>query len=241
MRFELIKENIAKISGFDANQFDICDDTYIKIDNLKFPLTPWRFNRRLLSVKTLAVQDNVLRKVCSYKSSIVGNSSGNLKKVLYSELDTCEWILDDKIVSIYALASGDKALSIILKTKKDILCSIEIALTLSNDTAPVIKHELVGLEGMISDRSINEQIPVEAVYLFEENKKEPVTYTDMDACMFGLDPNEIMVVDNAVALIKNSINIDLAQKNMAWIEYLSDCVFESVNTGEVIKVEGSLV
>lgn len=237
MRTDIIKEAITRVSGCDSGKWHLSDDMEFTVAGNVFPLLPWRFDRRLLTIRKLAIEDNVLRKICSYKSRIVGKCSDNLRKILYQELDVCEWLLNDKIVSVYAQKNGEKILSLILKTKKDILCSIEIALTLSENTPPVTKHEISGKEGLISDRSINEQIPVEAIYVFEQTTKKPEVYTDMDVTMLGLNPEEIMIADNIIAWFKNAPDLNILQKTTDRINYLADCVFQSVKISDTVKTE----
>ncbi len=241
MRTDIIREAVTKVGGYDPEKWQFNDDISISADGKTLHLTPWRFDRRFLAMRTLSVKDNVLRKICSYKSLKVVKCSDEMKDIVYQELDVCEWLLDDNIVSVYAQASGDKIVSLILKTQKDILCNIEIALTLSEDTAPVTKHEIVGKEGMISDRSINEQIPVESVYLFEQNQKNPKAYTDMDVTMLGLSPDEIRIADNIIEWLGNPPDVDMLSNALGRMKYLTDCVFRSANAGEAIDVrEGQL-
>ena len=221
-------------------RFNILGETLISFDNKEITLRPWRFDRRLLTLRYLAINENRLRTICSYKSSFIGKCSDDIEKVLYTELDTCMWMLDDSIVSVYAVGTEGRTMSLILRTEKDVLCNIEIALTLSEDTNTITKHEFVGKEGVISDRSINEQIPFEAVYLFESDKKDPLSYTDMDSLMFGLSPYEISVTDNIIEILKNPAEYTSDVESDKKVKTLMNCVFESLKTGEVINVGGGL-
>ncbi|MBQ9940700.1 MAG: hypothetical protein IJO74_04080 [Clostridia bacterium] len=236
MRIDMIREGVSKISDYSSEKWQFQDDMTINVDGTTLPLLPWRFDRRLCSVRKLVIDDNVLRKACSYKSRFVGNCSDEIRTILYQELDICEWLLDDKIISVYTQAAGDKILSMILKTEKGILCNIEIALTLSENTPPVTKHEITGKEGLVCDRSINEQIPVEAIYVFgQEGKKE--AYTDMDGAMLGLTPDEVRIADNIIEWLEKSPDGDTLQKTTNRINYLVDCVFQSVKTGDIVRME----
>ena len=237
MRLETIKKAISEISGLSLSDFSISEDLFLTFENKTFPLAPWRFDRRLMAMRTLAVEDCVLRQVCSYKSVRISNCSENIENAIRTELDVLEWMLDDKITSVYAVANSDRTMSIILQTQKNVLCNIEIALTLSDDTRPITRHEMVGIEGMISDRSINEQVPFEAVYLFNKDKKNPETYTDMEAYLFGLDPFEVAVAENVLDIVTNPGSAKTKCLNLDRIKYLSACVYESAAKGQKIKTE----
>ena len=238
MNYELIKNHIScRVDNDDS--FRNIDDGKLYVDGVLFELMPWRYDRRLRAIRGLSVENNVLRKICSYKSQRIGSKSENMKNVLVSELDVCQWLTDDKIISVYAIGIGNETLSAILKTSKGILCNIEISLTLSDETSPVVKHEIVGKEGMISDRSINEQVPVEAVYVFENDKKHPITFTDMDPDMLGLNPEEIMVADNITDILKSRYNAEEIEKTKKEAEDLADFVMSARDTGKVLKWEVS--
>lgn len=237
MRLDLIKEAVFKISGKSPEIFKINEDLYINIDKTSKKLTPWRHDRRLIAMRSLAIGDNVLRQNCSYKSTRVSHKSENIEHTLFTELDVCQWMLCDKIVSVYAQAVEDKILSLILKTERGILCSIEIALTLSSDTSPITKHEIVGKEGMISDRSINEQVPFEAVYLFEGGKKTPTTFTDMEASLYGLVPCEIALAENILAVILGYEDESAPECDEKQIKRLMTAVCKSAELGEAVKAE----
>ena len=130
MNIEKIKEVVAKTSGIDAAEINISDDLYLTARGKKLRLTPWRYDRRLLTVRGLAIDDNRLREICSYKAVTVDKAAKDIMHSLFIELDTLEWMLDDSIVSVYAIGDFKKTISIMLRTKKDILCNIEIATTL---------------------------------------------------------------------------------------------------------------
>ena len=241
MRIDKITDAVLKMKNANFPNWEFCSDESININGEEFTLSPWRFNRRFLAMRSLAVHDNVLSKICSYKSQNVLECNKDLRKVLYAELDLCEWLIDDKIISFYVSGCENKILSLILRTKKGVLCNIEIALTLSPDSAPVIGHEIVGKEGMISDRSINEQIPVNSVYLFEQDKKMPESFTDMDADMLGMDPYEIMVSDNIIDLLKSMPDYDVFLKESDRLFKLTELVFQSVDVGDIISVSEEML
>ncbi len=236
MNDQLILETAKCLLANDPAIWEWNGDT-VTIDGTVYPLTPWRYHRRLHTIRPLVLKTNVLKKVCNYKSQRLEQDGTDFFRCLHEELDTLEWMLDEKIVSVYAAINENKTLNAILKTESGILCNLTLATTLPQGTAPVVRHEFVGLEGMICDRSINEQIPVEAVYLFGENRTE--TYTDYDSKMLGLIPKEVMMVDNITQLVYHRPNVTVLNESVKRIQYVTDCVLRSAETGEVVTVEGN--
>lgn len=208
----------------------------IKIDNTVYPLLPWRYNRQLTEIRNLAIKNKTLRDICSYKSQRFETCDANIYTLLFEELDVCEWLLDDKIISVFADINSEKYITIVLKTQRGILCNIIISTTLPSGTKPVTKHEIVGKEGMLSERPINIQIPEDAIYLFSQEKCE--AYTDMDLYMLGLNPKEVMAVDNIIDLVRNKPSITTLENNIKRNKYLVSCVKKSAKKGNIVVVGG---
>ena len=236
MNYELIKTHVMSMAGDISVSFSI-NGNYADIDSDSYRLMPWRYDRNMNSLHYLSVEAKSLDKLCSYKATVVESKDADINEILYREFDLCQWLTDDKIVSIYALSNTDKALSLILKTSKDILCSINLATTLSDETTPIIKHEITGKEGMISDRCINEHIPSKDIYVFENTKKDPTTYIDIDLYVTGLSPEETYITENIVKLIDDK---ELRGATVKLDKNLTECVAgvtRSLETGDVVIME----
>lgn len=230
MNFELIKERVNNPDlSFTPNGFAI-------IEGQSFKLTPWRYDIFLKAVHTLSVEWNSLDKICSYKANIVESEKADLRELLYAELDTCEWLLDDRIKTVYALSSK-QTVSAVLTTEKGILCSLDIATTLSNESTPVIRHEIVGKEGVISDRSITERIPSMPTYVFTNDKKHPESYDDMNLYIDGLTPRETYAFENVKDLLAyKDLRKEAFQRNLR-LSKLTDCINRSLKSGKAEKME----
>ncbi len=207
------------------------------IADKKIPLMPWRFNRRLETIHALIYNDKAVKNLCSYKSIRIDHSGANLKELLYGELDTCERLVGEKISYIFAMQNQDCALLAVAGMKSGVTGTIELAATLAMESVPVTRHEIIAVEGIITDRSINEQVPVEPVYLYTNNKKAPDGFTDMDISMYGLSPDEIEIVENIVYLLNNQDEYDLWIERHKRLTYITDCAFRSVKSGEKICME----
>lgn len=236
MNYQLIVESAKRLLGDNPTVWELRDNTLV-IDGTVYPLTPWHYHRRLHTIRPMILKTKVLKQVCNYKSQRIESGDSDLFRLLYEELDTAEWMLDERIVSVFASINENTTLSAIVKTESGILGNLTLATTLPQGTPPVTRHEFVGLEGMICDRSINEQIPVEAVYVFGENKTE--TFTDYDFNMLGLTPQEIMLADNIMQLVLSKPDAAAMKSAAKRNEYLVDCVLRSAETGEVVTVEGN--
>ena len=237
MDFNKIKNTVCRLAKVSELDITLLDDKFVRINENGYHLTPWRYDRKLITLRNLGVIQNRLKTICSYKSSNVLNNNVDIDYALFVELDVCEWILNDVITSVYALSNRNKTLSLILRTKKGVLCNIEISTTLALDSTPIKRHEIVGREGMISDRSINEQIPAKAVYLFNDNKGEPTTFTDVDSNMFGLTQEEVYVADNVLNILSNKPFKNQVEDRINYLNGILKCVKKSLETGEVQYVE----
>lgn len=125
----------------------------------------------------------------------------------------------------------------ILKTKKGILCAIDIATTLSPATDPITRHEIVGKEGMISDRCINELVPSKDIYVFEDTKKDPTTYIDLELHVEGLSTKETFTAESIIELIENKELRCEALKNQEKLSEYIAAYKRSLETGEAVKLE----
>lgn len=212
------------------------DGNGIVFDSEKYALTPWRFDIRLKEIKNLASGVKALRRNCSYKSLIATHKSADISELLFQEIDVCQWILEDKIKYVYAFSDTNRMFSIMAKTKSGILCQIEISTTLNDGTPPITKHEIVGKEGMISDRAINEQVPVEAVYLFKDTEKYPESMTDTNLSSIGLTVLENQILDNVIYILTyrtNAIDENEKNNNLRVIE----SIYESVRSEQKVAVK----
>ena len=234
MNYELIKQSVNETVGeiinwdFNGNEIVACSKNY--------ELTPWRFNTRLKEVRNLASVVKCLRKNCSYKSLIATHNSADISEILFIEIDTCQWILNDRIKYVYAFSEENQMYSLIAKTVNGILCQIEISTTLNDETSPITRHEIVGKEGMICDRSINEQIPVDAVYLFKDTERFPESMTDTNLSSLGLTVFENQVLDNIVyILIHKASAISKSEKEN--VLSVIESINESVKTGKRVAVK----
>lgn len=236
MNYELIKNYVEDKVKEQSADWEI-DGGSVIIDGIVYIIAPWRRNRNLQSLHYLSVETESVAGLCSYKATRIEAKGASISEILYGELDVCRWLTNDEFVSVYALSNGDQTVSMILKTKKDILCSISASTTLSTETDPITRHEIVGEEGMISDRCINEHIPSKEIYVFEDTKKDPTTYNDLDFHVDGLSPEEIFASEYIIELIENKELRFEASKNQEKLSKYMEAFSRSLETGEVVRLE----
>jgi len=219
---------------------DVCwtlDDNYLTVNGRKVHLMPWRFNRRLSEMRSLVGENHGVQNICAYKSVRIERSDRDFKRILLEELDTCSWLTGHETSSVYAVSNSDRTLLAIAETADGIVCALDLAATLSAESLPVTRHELIGEEGIITDRAINEQVPVSAVYLFKNSEKHPESFTDMDLSMLGLIPEEIQIVDFILHILAHPDEINEWNKRYEKLEKTVECVYSSIQTGKKINTE----
>ncbi len=236
MNFELIKAHVWSAVNDSSGNWSIRGGNVI-IDGISYKPTPWRDDRNLNSLHYLSVESASVAGLCSYKATRIEPKTADIDELIYCELDICRWLTDDEIASVYALSNSGKTMSLMLKTKKGILCAIDIATTLSEETSPIIKHEITGTEGMISDRCINEHIPSKDIYVFEDSKKDPTTYIDIDLYVTGLSPEETYTAENIIKLIESRELREAALKNMEKLLKCTEAIKQSIEIGDVVRLE----
>lgn len=240
MNLKLCAETAQRIWNKEAHEWALEED-FVRIGNIRIPLMHWRFDRRLTEMRGLVGKGKAVYNLCAYKSVRVDHAGTDFDKILLRELDVCQWLLGQDIVSVYALSNGDKAVLALAETASGIVCALDLAATLSPETNPVTRHEIIGVEGIITDRSINEQVPVEAVYVFKDSEKNPETFTDMDFSLLGLTPEEVQIVDYIIDLLENPVQYEELLSRYDRLTKLIDCFHTSIRTGEKVYMGGNVV
>jgi|LSQX01.3.fsa_nt_gb hypothetical protein len=199
------------------------------------PLLPWRNERRFIELKNLA-NDGTLCGISAMRTCRIEKESMDIDSIIYREFDLCEWLLGSDISSIYAVSNKKKATNIIVQLKSGVMCTIEVATTLSKDTDIIDKHEIIAKRGVACDRVVDTQMPQKSIYVFTD-KKDPDTYIDVDFELYGYDIEEIAIIRQAFELIGNdelAKNFIQREKHLNQLVRLSQT---SVDTSSNIIVE----
>ena len=203
----------------------------IAADGTATALLPWRVERRFFELKNL-ILNKTLERVSTLRFASI-TAGGSLKEQLARELDLAAWMLNEKIISLYAVCAKDVAANVIVKFGNDVSASIECSTKLPADGRPIDRHEIIAGRGIASDQAVDTQIPQYSIYAFTDKGEE--RYTDVDSELFGFSNDEIWIIRAAFAVLSNpglSAEWNSAEKTM---NELAAAVFESDRSGSVIK------
>lgn len=193
----LEKYSVGKKATLDGNA--------VTVDGKTYPLLPWRAERRFTELKSL-VDSGELHGISTMRTLRVVKAGSDLYEQLYREVDICRFILGTEITEIFAIEGGDYTLNAIAATAAGYVCSFELSATLQNGQPNIDKHEIIAIGGVACDRAADTQVPQNSVYVYG-GKPEPDTYTDVDAELYGLTPDECAVVRCAFDVAKNGTDL----------------------------------
>ncbi len=196
------------------------------------PLLPWRSERRFIELKNL-VHDGTLEGVSAVRISHIAPKGTSLDEMLYKELDVCRWVLDDEIKEIATFRNGATS-NTVAETKSGVICTIELAATLAAGTPIVDKHEITARVGVACDRAVDTQVPQSSTYFYTDSPT-PVTYTDVDFELYGLNVSDVSTVRCAQAVLADEALADAfieADKTLTALVALSA---KSAGCGENLK------
>ena len=122
-----------------------------------------------------------------------------LEKLLYRELDLCEYLGESPIVSTFAVISG-KTANVIVKLADGKSCSVECSGALPPGTEEMDRHEIIARRGIACDRVVDTQVPQSSIYQFTANGEK--RYTDTDTELFGFSNAEILLIRAAFEVLR---------------------------------------
>lgn len=223
------------------NKYDIYSKKYtfnknsIKLeDGKEVVLFPWRCERRFTELKNL-ITNGTMGDISVIRICNINYTDTNFNSLIYRELDLCEIFGGSEIISIFAV-KNDNTANIIAKLKNDILCTVEVATTLTKGVDLIDKHEIITTRGICCDRVVDSQIPQKSIYVFKNNRA-PESYLDTDFELYGLDPNEVTNVRSAFEILKNEKYADELIERDKVLSKLVEITLKSAKTSKNILVE----
>ncbi|MBQ9086894.1 MAG: hypothetical protein IJY47_06870 [Clostridia bacterium] len=184
----------------------IKNENCVNIDGKDIPLLSHRSERRFVELKNVA-HNGTLKGISVMRSANIAVKGSDLSRMLYRELDLCQWILEDPIVSVFAVNNGP-TMNVIAHTQGGLVCTVELSATLSQGQKPIDKHEIISQRGIACDKVVDTQIMQNSIYLYGETTQ---AYTDVDFELYGLEIPEIAVVRQAFAVAKNGNDAELIE------------------------------
>lgn len=172
----------------------------VEIEGREILLLPWRHERRFIELKNL-VSTGTVSGISAIRACRIDKKGTDILSMIYREIDLCQWILGSKVSSINYFANGSSAVNLIAKLESGVVCTIEVAATLSNDAPLIDKHEIISQRGVACDRVVDTQVPQNSIYVFGKNID---TYLDVDFELFGYSVEEIALIRQAFEVAKDT-------------------------------------
>ena len=199
------------------------------IDSKEYPIFAHRSERRFIELKNIA-NNGTLEGISVMRVARIAEKGTDIYKALYREFDLCQWILEDKLISV-AVMENDNVMNVIAAMQSGIVCTIEISATLRQGEKPIDKHEIIARCGTACDVVVDAQLRQASIYVFgEENKK----FTDVDFELYGLSAEEITIVRGAFGVAQKKNYEELLQQNAEIMKLVSMAKASSQNGERVI-------
>jgi len=193
------------------------------------PLLPWRSQRRFIELKRL-VDEHVVTPVCMARFACQTDGAAlDLAAILYREFDLAEWLLSSPIRDMTASLQGSVGY-VILRLDNGTVCGVEAGAMLPAGTAMIDRHELIAQRGVACDRVVDTQVPQDSVYAFTADGTS--RYTDTDAELFGLEPDEVLLVRAAYETLLHAERADALRRQHQRLAALVRLALESDRRGE---------
>ncbi len=203
-------------------------DAELKLENgTGVKLLPWRPERRFVELKKL-VDSKTLENVSTLRFAAMSHDKP-LEKLLYRELDLCEFLGESPIVSAFAVSNGSTA-NVLAKLKDDKSCSIECSAALPAGTMEMDRHEIIARRGIACDRTVDTQVPQSSIYQFTENEEK--RYTDTDTELFGFENEEVLLIRAAFEVLQHPELAALWNQTDARLVKMTKAVLESEKNGK---------
>lgn len=200
------------------------------INHMELPILAHRSERRFIELKNI-VNGGTLVGVSAMRVTRIIEKGGDLYEALYRELDLCQYILQRTIKSVMTM-QNDNVLNAIVTTEDGVVCTIEMAATLSKEETPKDKHEIISQRGIASDIVVDAQLQQDSIYVFG---KENQQYTDVDYELYGYLPEEIAIIRAAFELAKNKNYDDMTETDEK-LHVLVAMAKTSAKTGERMEL-----
>ncbi|NLF73919.1 MAG: hypothetical protein GX575_33335, partial [Candidatus Anammoximicrobium sp.] len=98
------------------------------------------------------------------------------------------------------------------------------------------RHELIARRGVACDRVVDTQVPQDSVYALTADGES--RYTDTDAELFGLEPDEVLLVRAAYETLLHADRADSLRRQHQRLSALVRLAFESDRRCQRLDVEG---
>ena len=203
-------------------------DAALKLENgTTATLLPWRPERRFVELKKL-IDGKTLEDVSTLRFASM-SAEQSLEKLLYRELDLCEYLGESPIVSTFAVISG-KTANVIVKLADGKSCSVECSGALPPGTEEMDRHEIIARRGVACDRTVDTQVPQSSIYQFTKDGEK--RYTDTDTELFGFSADEITLIRAAFEVLQHPELAEIWNEADAKLTEITRAALESEKNGK---------
>lgn len=192
------------------------DGKVVTVNGEKFNTLPHESERRFIELRNLVVLGRV-GNMCTYRIGHTAKRGTDIFELLERELGILEFTVNSPVKEIFAI-SGENTMNCIAETENGCVCTIELGATLGEGDSDIDKHEIITDNGVACDRVVDTQLPQSSIYV---RGKNPTTYTDTDAELYGYSEREINVIRNAFMLAKDE---NARAHNKATYEHITKVV-----------------
>lgn len=205
----------------------------VKSGNIENALLPWRMERRFTELKAL-VDNGTLENISTFRfCNISCAATATLNRLIYKEMDLCEWIGGAKVKSLFAVFSDESAANIIVKLENGISCSVECSVMLPKGARSVDRHEIIAGRGVASDRVVDTQVPQSSIYTFTSDSSQ--RFTDTDAEIFGLDEDNVNQTRAAFKVLSEPETMKEWNQQDSRLRQLVDAARKSGSIEQVVR------
>ena len=227
LHFKLANKTYEFISDF-SGEIPLKDES----DILKFPVMYWRNERRYIEMKNLIKEKQVHNPVgMKIKNMSVTEKTDN---ILIKELDIIEWILEDRIIAVYANGFKSKYFNIIASTKNNIKVSMEIGRV--KNGSDISMHEIIAQKGVITDQPVDTQTAHYPVYVYKDNSS-PEIYNDIDFELYGLEYYDIARIRYIFNVFQNVDKQYLIIERYNRLKSIVESIYKSAEKNKKIFME----
>ena len=200
------------------------------------PLRPWRNERRFLELKRLVEEQTIVPVLMCRFACLTDGEAIPLDAALYREFDLVAWLAGAPITRVYAAINAGNAANVIVRLANDAICSVEVATTLPPGTPIQDRHEIIARRGVASDRVVDTQVPQSSVYVWSD--AETRRFTDTDAELFGLSPEDVTLVRSSYEALSKPESQSELRRGHAGLRHLVALAHESDRRKERLSVKG---
>ena len=151
---------------------------WLMLDGKRHLLMPWRTNKRLNNMRQV-MTPAFAAGVSAMKSECVVQQCYPLSALAAREIDICEWVLGDKIVSVFALTDESRVFHLIGRMSRGARITIDITNALHENVRETERHEVFAKGGSLVDLPVGMQLATEDIYAFRSDSEYPETYSEV--------------------------------------------------------------